>query len=163
MRHRWAAVVFVTTLCILHPGQVFAQIEEVRIAVDGLTCNLCAAGLERSLKAVAGVARVRVVMADEVALVTLTPGAAFEPEKLRGAVRNAGQEPRRFELRVVGSVRQQDGRYSLQSASGASLLVAPQSVPKLQAHLGKVVRVRANLTSTVASALELELTDVAPR
>jgi cation transport ATPase len=163
MRHPLAGALLVAALCILRPSPSFAQVEEVRIAVDGLTCNLCAAGLERSLRTLPSVATVRVEMAEEVAIVTLKNGASFEPDKLRGAVTNAGQHTRRLELRLSGAVQRQDGRYSLRPASGASLLVARASAPKLEAHLGKVVRVRANVASGSASPVELELTDVVLR
>jgi len=90
MRHSIATVLIVAALCVLRPGVSFAQVEEVRIGVDGLTCNLCAAGLERSLRKVAGVSSVQVALEDETALVKLKPGAAFDLETLRTAVRNAG-------------------------------------------------------------------------
>ena len=55
MRHPRAAALLFAAICILRPAASFAQIYEVRIGVDGLTCNLCAAGLERSLRKLDGV------------------------------------------------------------------------------------------------------------
>ena len=45
-----AATLMVAAISFLRPAPVFAQIEEVRIGVDGMTCNLCAASLERALR-----------------------------------------------------------------------------------------------------------------
>src|SRR5687767_11572618 len=81
------------------PAVASAQIDEVRIVVNGMTCNLCAAGLERSLRKVESVSRVRVTLDDQTALVTLKPGAAFQADIFRAAVTDAGQELRYLELR----------------------------------------------------------------
>jgi len=163
MRHSIATVLIVAALCVLRPGVSFAQVEEVRIGVDGLTCNLCAAGLERSLRRVAGVSSVQVALEDETALVKLKKGAAFDLETLRTAVRNAGQQARQFELLLTAAVEQQNGVYRLQPAAGAPLAVGRSSAPKVEAYVGKVVHVRGRLSSPARSPLELELTDVAVR
>src|SRR5918996_6279497 len=90
-RHLMAATLVVAAISFLRPVPVFAQIEEVRIDVDGMTCNLCAAGLERALRKLDAVSSVKVALADQSALVTLKPGAAFDPDSFRTAVRDAGQ------------------------------------------------------------------------
>ena len=163
MRHPLAATLLVSALCILWPSLSFAQVEEVRIAVDGLTCNLCAAGLERSLRTLDSVASVQVSLQDESAVVKMKTGAGFDIEKFRGSVRNAGQEARRFDLQLSGAVQRQGGRYSLQPGSGSPVLVARNSSAKLESHVGRVVRVHARVSSPASSPLELDITDVAPR
>jgi copper chaperone CopZ len=163
MRHPLAAALLVVVVSILRPSLSFAQFEEVRIAVDGLTCNLCAVGLERSLRTLDSVASVQVSLQDESAVVKMKAGAGFDIEKFRGLVKNAGQEARQFDLRLSGAVHKQDGRYSLQPGSGSPLLVARGSGTKLEAHLGRVVRVHARVSSPASSPLELEITDVALR
>ena len=163
MRHPLAAILLFAAICILRPIPSFAQIEEVRIGVDGLTCNLCAAGLERSLRKLDSVSSVQIALADETATVQLKAGAAFDPETFRTAVRNAGQEARQFELRLSGAVQRQDGRYSLRPGTGSSLAVGRSSAAKLESYVGKVVRVRARVSSPARSPLELELIDVAVR
>ena len=145
MRHPLAAALLVVVVSILRPSLSFAQFEEVRIAVDGLTCNLCAVGLERSLRTIDSVASVQVSLEDESAVVRMKTGAGFDIEKFRGSVRNAGQEARRFDLRLSGAV------------------VARNSATKLESHVGKVVRVHARVSSPPSSPLELEITDVALR
>ena len=163
MRHPLAATLLVAAVYIVRPTPSFAQIEEVRIGVDGLTCNLCAAGLERSLRKLDSVSSVQIALADETAIVKLKAGAAFDPDTFRTAVKNAGQEARHFELRLSGAVQRQDGRYRLQAGAGSSLAVGRSSAAKLDSYVGKVVRVRATVSSPARSPLELELTDVAVR
>jgi|APDOM4702015191_1054821.scaffolds.fasta_scaffold48679_2 copper chaperone CopZ len=163
MRHRVVASLLVGGLCLLRPLPSLAQVEEVRIAVDGLTCNLCAAGLERSLRTLDNVASVQVSMQDESAVVKMKAGAGFDIEKIRGSVTNAGQQARRFDIKVSGAVRREDGRYSLQPTSGAPLLIARRSAARLEPHVGRVVRVQGTVSSPPTAPLELELTDVVLR
>ena len=161
---RWiAAALCVAAFALVHPSASFAQVEQVRIGVDGLTCNLCAAGLERSLRKVAGVSNVKIALEQETALVTYKTGAAFDAEALRTAVRNAGQQAREFELQLIAAVERQDGQYRLHPPAGSRLAVNRGSAPRLEAYVGQTVRVRARVSSPARGPLELELTDVARR
>lgn len=161
MQHMLAATLVVAAISFLRPVPVFAQIEEVRIGVDGMTCNLCAAGLERALRKLDAVSSVKVTLADQSAVVKLKAGTAFDPDAFRTAVRDAGQQMRHLELRVKGSVQRQEGAYRLQPGAGPALAVARGSSARLESYVGRVVRVRATVSSSDRSPLELELTDVA--
>src|SRR5919108_6410468 len=63
MRYVLAATLVVAAISFLRPAPAFAQVEEVRIGVDGMTCNLCAAGLERALRKLDAVSNVKVALA----------------------------------------------------------------------------------------------------
>jgi copper chaperone CopZ len=157
------AIAFFLIGTLFCPAPASAQVEEVRIAVKGMSCELCAAGLERSLRRVDGVASVDVALAEEAAVVHLKSGTAFDPERFRVAVKNAGQEVRTFEVRVNGMVREENGRYSLQPGAGASLSVNSRSASKLKPFVGQSVRARARVLTLAQSRMELELTDVVAR
>jgi copper chaperone CopZ len=161
MNRSLVATVAFAAVCILRPAPLMAQIEEVKIGVKGLTCNLCAAGLERSLRRLEGVSSVEIVVAEEAANVRLKSGASFDPEKFRVAVKNAGQEARNFELRLSAAVQREGGRYTLQPGGGTALPVRSTSATKLEPFVGRIVRARAKVFSSPQSPLELELTDVA--
>jgi copper chaperone CopZ len=150
----------VTAVLLVWPRSANAQVEEVKITVDGLTCNLCAAGLDRSLRRVEGVASVRVVLASQVATVTVKPGARVAPAQLRAAVERAGQSLRGIELHVRGRLQRQNGRYQLQAPAPAQVF-AVRDETKLQPLVGKTVRLRGRVTSD-APAVELEVIEVAP-
>jgi copper chaperone CopZ len=160
-RQLFVAAFAAAAFTLLSPTASLAQIEQVTIGVDGLTCNLCAAGLERSLRQVAGVASVTIALEEETALVRLKKDAAFDADALRTAVGNAGQQARALELQLTASVERQDGRYWLHLASGSRIAVNRNSAAKLDGYVGQVVRVRARVSSPARSPLELELTDVA--
>jgi copper chaperone CopZ len=155
-----SAFVFVTVGALVVPTVASAQIDEVRIVVNGLTCNLCAAGLERSLRKLDAVSSVRVALADETAFVTLKPGVRFDADRFRAAVTDAGQETRRVELRFRGAVREHDGAYSLEASPGMLFAFGRTSAARLQAYAGKTLRVRARVSSPLRSPLELDLIDI---
>ena len=138
-----------------------AQVEEVKIMVDGLSCNLCAAGLDRSLRRVEGVTAVRVVLASQVATIRLKPGAPLAPAQLRAAVERAGQRLRGVELRLRGTLQRDSGRYQLHPAALDQVFALRDDV-KLEPLAGKVVHLRGRVMSSDAPAVELELIDVGP-
>ena len=127
MRHPLAAILIVMAVALAAPARASAQIDEVRIVVNGLTCNLCAAGLERSLRKLDAVSNVRVTLDDETALVTLKSGARFDADRFRAAVTDAGQDTRLVELRLRGAVRQLDGAYSVEARPGMLLAFSSSS------------------------------------
>ena len=126
-----AALVMIGGL-LASPLPAQAQIEDVTITVDGLSCNLCAAGLDRSLRRVDGVAAVRVVLASQMATLRLKPGARVAPAQLRAAVDRAGQSLRAIELQVRGTLQRENGRYTLHSPTPQQAFAIRNS-PKLDA------------------------------
>jgi copper chaperone CopZ len=157
MRHPLAAILIVMAAALAAPARASAQIDEVRIVVNGLTCNLCAAGLERSLRKLDTVSNVRVTLDDETALVTLKPGARFDADRFRAAVTDAGQDTRLVELRLHGAVRQLDGAYSVEARPGMLLAFSSSSASRLQQYSGKTIRARARVSSPARSPLQLDL------
>ena len=157
MRHPLAAILIVMAVAVAAPARASAQIDEVRIVVNGLTCNLCAAGLERSLRKLDVVSKVRVTLDDETALVTLKPGARFDADRFRAAVTDAGQDTRHVELRLRGAVRQQDGGYGVEARPGTLLAFSSSSASRLHHYSGKTIRARARVSSPVRSPLALDL------
>jgi copper chaperone CopZ len=138
-----------------------AQVEEVKITVVGLSCNLCAAGLDRSLRRVDGVTGVKVTLATQVATMRLKPGVRVAPDQLRAAVERAGQQLKSVELRVRGTLERDKGHFQLHLPEVAQLFALRDDV-RLQALAGKSVRVRGRVMSPDGPAVELEVVDVAP-
>jgi copper chaperone CopZ len=161
MMRSFAAALAMMVGLLAAPRPAYAQIEDVKITVDGLSCNLCAAGLDRSLRRVEGVASVRVVLASQVATVTVKPGARVAPAQLRAAVERAGQTLRGIEVQVRGTLQRDSGHYQLQSATRQQAF-AIRDHPKLEALTGKTVRLRGRVTVPDAPAVELEVIEVAP-
>jgi copper chaperone CopZ len=144
------------------PTKASAQIHEVKIAVDGLACSLCAATLERSLGRLDDVSRVEASVANKAAIVHLKSGSSFDPDKFRTAVSNAGQQAGAFELQLSAVVRADGGGYRLQPGRGTSFAVRGGSADTLKPLIGKAVLARARVVSSPRSPVELELIDVLP-
>jgi len=157
----WGLTPILVLLFTLYGLPAYAQIEDVTITVEGMSCNLCAAGLERSLRRVEGVAAVKVVLESQTATIRLKPGAAVAPARIRAAVQDAGQRLRIVEVRLRGALQKEDSRYQLH-ASGQMQAFAVRDDERLPALAGKNVRVRARVVSADAAPLELQLIDVQP-
>jgi len=145
----------------LFPAPARAQVEEVKITVDGLTCNLCAAGLDRSLRKLDGVTGVKVTLATQVATMRLKPGVRVAPDQLRAAVERAGQSLVGVEVRLRGTLQRSERQYQLR-APELPQVFALRDDARLQALAGKTVRLRGRVRPGGAPGFELEVVDVAP-
>ncbi|MEJ5357213.1 MAG: heavy metal translocating P-type ATPase, partial [Desulfobacterales bacterium] len=79
------------------------SLEELRIPIRGMSCTNCAAGLERALRSLAGVAEARVDFASEEAVLRYDP-AALAPRRILEQVAAAGYTvpTARATLRIFG-------------------------------------------------------------
>ncbi len=148
-------------LFALGVAPAYAQIQDVTITVEGMSCNLCAAGLQRSLHRVEGVAAVKVVLASQTATIRLKPGAPLAPARLRAGAESAGQRLRVVELRLRGALQRKDGGYELRPP-GHSQAFAVRDAAKLEGLAGRNVQLRGRVVSSDPAAVELELVDVEP-
>ena len=158
---QWGLTPILVLLFTLYVAPAYAQIEDVTITVEGMSCNLCAAGLERSLRRVEGVAAVKVRLASQTATIHLKPGAPLAPDKLRTGVEHAGQRLRVVEVRLRGALQRKDGEYELRPI-GSSQAFGVRDAAKLEGLAGRNVRLRGRLVSSEAAAVELELVTVEP-
>jgi copper chaperone CopZ len=156
-----SAAIGLTFLLVLFPAPARAQVEEVKITVDGLTCNLCAAGLDRSLRKVDGVTGVKVTLATQVATMRLKPGVRVAPDQLRAAVERAGQSLVGVEVRLRGTLQRSERQYQLR-APELPQVFALRDDARLQALAGKTVRLRGRVRPAGAPGFELEVVDVTP-
>jgi mercuric ion binding protein len=68
-----------------------------RISVSGMVCSFCAQGVEKRLKAVAGIEAVRIDLSNGMVEVTARSGAALDTASLKQAIRDAGYDVRRID------------------------------------------------------------------
>ena len=157
----WGLITIVLfALCIV-PVRAYAQVEDMTITVEGMSCNLCAAGLERSLRRVDGVAGVKVVLSSQTATIRFKPQVPVAPARIRAGVEDAGQLLRTVELRIRGALQREDSRYEL-VAAGQARAFAVRADARLAALAGKNVRVRARVVSADDAPIELQLIDIQP-
>ena len=85
---------------------VNAQVEEVGIRVDGLSCPFCAYGLEKKLKKINGVNDAIINIDKGVAKLKGKKDESIVVEGLKDAVTDAGFTPRQITAIVVGAVEE---------------------------------------------------------
>ena len=94
----------------------YAEIKEVNLHIDGLSCPFCAFGLEKKLNKVEAVATVDVHLKKAVTDITLKPGVPIDLKAIRKAVKKAGFTLRNIEVQVIGNIsRNKQGFLVLES------------------------------------------------
>lgn len=116
-------LIALTAVSAFLPGLALAQITEVTVRVDGLSCPFCAYSLEKKLKAVEGVAKLTIHVADGVATLTPSDGVRIDFAGLPRAVTDAGFTPREIRARGTGQVRRDGDRLTLIDGDGSQFFL----------------------------------------
>ena len=130
---------------------VKAQVEEVGIRVDGLSCPFCAYGLEKKLKKIDGVGNVKINIDKGIAELKGKKGESIGVERLKDAVADAGFTPRQITAIVVGVVEEHGDFVVLKNIGSDFMFILKENEQlrelrsKLQ-NTGKQVRVEGVLT-----------------
>lgn len=99
------------------PAQpLYAEIQQMELAVDGLSCPFCSLGLEKKLKRVEGVAAVAIHMKQGLTDVRPKPGQQLNLAQIRRAVKEAGFTLSDIRLTVNGVVAREDEAWVLESS-----------------------------------------------
>ncbi|MBI3011269.1 MAG: heavy-metal-associated domain-containing protein [Candidatus Omnitrophica bacterium] len=99
------------------PAQpLYAEIQQMELAVDGLSCPFCSLGLEKKLTRVEGVAAVTIHMKQGLTDVQPKPDQPLNLADIRRAVKEAGFTLRDIRLTVNGAVAHEDGAWVLESS-----------------------------------------------
>jgi len=113
---RWSLIVLSTVfLALVFVSPAHAEIEELTIGVDGLSCPFCVMGLEKNLKKVESVDSVKVHLKKAQANVGLRAGAEFNLKSLKNAVKEAGFSWRGARIKVTGAVVREEGFLAIES------------------------------------------------
>lgn len=92
------------------------------VQVDGMSCPFCVRGLEKKLRALPGAEHIHVDLAKGLARLEST--AAFPPESLDKAVREAGFSPRAIHMNLQGTVQGSAEHPRILIGEGKSLALA---------------------------------------
>lgn len=102
-------VLVVVVLTASYSLPALAQLEEVAVRVDGLSCPFCAHSLEKRLRDMDGVQEVVISLKDGLASLTPVPGESIAIESLPEVVKKAGFTSREIRVRVVGHLKMEEG------------------------------------------------------
>lgn len=97
-----------------------AEVQQMELAVDGLSCPFCSLGLEKKLKRVEGVRAVAIHMKQGLTDVQPTPGHPLNLAAIRRAVKEAGFTLGDIRLTVNGVAAYEDDAWVLESSGDGS-------------------------------------------
>src|SRR5205085_6596802 len=109
-------------LLLAAPGE--AQVDKVVADVEGITCPSCAALMEYALMQLDGIEKVTISMERQQFVVFYKLGASFQPKLLREAVGKSGVKVRKFQLQVIGTVKDQEGGRTFYSGKDRYLIAS---------------------------------------
>ncbi len=76
------------------PNDLFAGSKEVTIKVDGLACPFCAYGLEKKLKRLEGMEKIKIFINEGKVTLAFKDGVSISKEEIERAVDEGGFTPR---------------------------------------------------------------------
>ena len=137
-----------------------AQVQQVKIGVNGLVCAVCSFSVEKALGKRDDIDSAKVDLKDKTVNISLKPGFVFNPESIRQTIKKAGFQTRDFELVAQGRIVRTGETYefALEGATTRYTLRAPTE-DKLASNQGKTIQLRARVVGE-KPAIELEVLDV---
>lgn len=82
----------------------FAEIKEVEIRIDGLSCPFCVFGLKQQMKKLEAIDRLNISLKNSLARITLKEGSSLNIEDLKNAVKDAGFSVREIRISAGGEI-----------------------------------------------------------
>lgn len=109
------------------PTSAGAQLLEVKQTVFGMDCAPCAYGLEKRLRNIEGVQEVRVSLDEGLAATELARNGRVRLNTIREAIRESGFSAEDAVIRARGTLRQENGRWTLVLPSGEHFVLGQLS------------------------------------
>ena len=107
------ALVLIAVGFVLGMRTADAEVPNVTITVDGLACPFCAYGVEKKVKKLDFVHDLDISLNRGEVRIGINDRTLPHFGRIRDAVRDAGFTPRKVKISVIGSVRQEDGKFIL--------------------------------------------------
>ena len=106
------------------PEPAGAEVVSARVIVRGMTCNICAATVERQLKRVSCVVKASVDLERGLAQINPRDGQRFDGRRILKAIRAAGFTPGDIHVVARGRLLLRDGSYYLDLGNGDVAVLA---------------------------------------
>lgn len=99
-------------LCIFSlPEQTFAEINEITIGIEGMTCTRCSYGNKKTLEKLDSVLTAEVSFKDGIAKIILKDGEILDPVLLKNTIEKAGFTPTFINVSLTGMVNNKEGKW----------------------------------------------------
>ncbi len=123
MRVLASLVIVALSVSVWATQESAAEIEGLRLEVDGLSCPFCVIGLNKHLKKRAGLEEIEVHLKQGVTEATLPEGQGIDVGKVRLAIKEAGFTLRGITLAVIGYVRRDQDQLTIESRDDGTRFV----------------------------------------
>jgi len=123
MKKLIALTIAMLILSIGNSPAINAQVEEVIVTVDGMACPFCAYGLEKKLKKIDGVGKVKINIDKGIAILINKQGESISVERLNDVVSDAGFTSRQITAKVVGTIDNHDGALVLRNRNSDFMFI----------------------------------------
>lgn len=121
-------IVLIIVLAVFGTNITTAQISKVDQEVFGMDCAPCAYGLERGLKKLDGVEKVKVSLNEGKAYLNLAADNPLSLQKIHDEVKNNGFSARESEVSLKGTLAKNNNQLILK-VNQESFLISPESAP----------------------------------
>src|SRR3989338_259917 len=113
---------------------IFAEIENVEIGVEGLSCSFCVWGLEKKLKEVKSVDKIVVHLKQAKAEILLKPNTPLNIAVIRKAVKEAGFSTDYIRITAIGNLIEKKGQilFYIKDVGQEFLLYETDAVSKVR-------------------------------
>jgi len=147
-------VIIAFAIGLLTSSPIFAEIEEVKLQVNGLACPFCVYGLEKKLKKAPNVSDVKVHLKEGSAILGVTDEAVIDFVALNEAVKDAGFTLKDISVRAVGFIADSKEGFILRSSeTGQQFLLFESDDTHEEYHDGKkVMTISAALAEKIEKA-----------
>lgn len=114
--------VFIFAFLILsQTGKIFAQVNEVKIGVDGFTCSLCAKGVEEQFKAMSFVKKVTSDIPNSSFNLFFKKNSSIDINKIKDGVVDGGFSVRNINIFATGTIQSDGNNYTLVTGNSPAL------------------------------------------
>jgi hypothetical protein len=136
-----------------------AQVERVAVKTVRLECGLCAVFSEIYLKQIASIDKIQISKSKEAVMLTFKPGATFQPQEIRTALKKTEVGVAQFQIGARGRVQEQAGKQFFVAGKDRFVLVPSPNAPKVP--VGSTVSVEG-VVNDATNPMELRVMTVKP-
>ena len=146
------------TLTLGINSSTIAQIQEVTVKVNGLSCPFCVKGVEKHLKKVKGVSQLTTSLKKGEVRLKFKAGAPFDLVSLQKAVVKGGFTPGKVKLKATGLVRKENDNFVFRDGDSKNIFSLHDPHPKKKkAHLTLETSTVKRLEKVVQSKARVQL------
>lgn len=125
-------ILVLVALTLMSFQSAFAEIENIKMQVDGMTCPFCVYGIEKKLESLDEVEEARANLKTGMVDIKLKKDEPIDINRLKEAVRKSGFTPGRIKIKAAGKLTEyklEDKKYPALKVTGSDQIFLLTSTP----------------------------------